>query len=200
LIGYEWTSMPRGDNLHRVVVYADGAEKAAQLTPVSAFDGDRPEDLWAFLERYEKTTGGRILAIPHNANLSNGRMFAVEDSAGKPFDRRHAETRARWEPIVEVTQIKGDGETHPLLSPDDELADFETWDKGNLNIGKTLPKEPWMLRFEYARSALKLGLELEAKLGVNPFQFGMIGSTDAHTSLATGAEDTFSSPAGRVRT
>jgi hypothetical protein len=191
LIGYEWTSMPRGDNLHRVVVYADGAEKAAQLTPVSAFDGDRPEDLWAFLERYEKTTGGRILAIPHNANLSNGRMFAVEDSAGKPFDRRHAETRARWEPIVEVTQIKGDGETHPLLSPDDELADFETWDKGNLNIGKTLPKEPWMLRFEYARSALKLGLELEAKLGVNPFQFGMIGSTDAHTSLATGAEDNF---------
>ncbi len=191
LIGYEWTSMPGGDNLHRVVVYADGADKAARMTPVSAFDGDRPEDLWAFLERYEKTTGGRILAIPHNANLSNGRMFAVEDSAGKPLDRRHAETRARWEPIVEVTQIKGDGETHPLLSPDDELAGFEIWDKGNLNIGKTLPKEPWMLRFEYARSALKLGLELEAKLGVNPFQFGMIGSTDAHTSLATGAEDNF---------
>lgn len=191
LIGYEWTSMPNGDNLHRVVVYADGAEKASRLTPVSAFDGDRPEDLWAFLERYEKTTGGRVLAIPHNANLSNGRMFAVEDSAGKPFDRRHAATRARWEPLVEVTQIKGDGETHPLLSPDDELADFETWDKGNLNVASTLPKEPWMLRFEYARSALQLGLELEAKLGVNPFQFGMIGSTDAHTSLATGAEDNF---------
>lgn len=191
LIGYEWTSMPDGDNLHRVVVYADGAEKAARLTPVSAFDGDRPEDLWAFLERYEKTTGGRVLAIPHNSNLSNGRMFAVEDSAGKPFDRRHAATRARWEPIVEVTQIKGDGETHPLLSPDDELADFETWDKGNLNVAATLPKAPWMLRFEYARSALQLGLDLEAKLGVNPFAFGMIGSTDAHTSLATGAEDNF---------
>jgi len=191
MIGYEWTSMPRGDNLHRVVVYADGADKAARLTPVSAFDGDRPEDLWAFLARYEKATGGRILAIPHNANLSNGRMFALETSAGKPMDAAHAKTRAKWEPIVEVTQIKGDGETHPLLSPDDELADFETWDKGNLNVGKTLPKEPWMLRFEYARSALKLGLELDAKLGINPFQFGMIGSTDAHTSLATAGEDNF---------
>jgi len=191
LIGYEWTSMPRGDNLHRVVVYADGADKAARLTPVSAFDGDRPEDLWAFLERYEKATGGRVLAIPHNANLSNGRMFAVEDSSGEKFSKEYAKTRALWEPLVEVTQIKGDGETHPMLSPDDELADFETWDKGNLNVGKTLPKEPWMLRFEYARSALKLGLELEAKLGVNPFKFGMIGSTDAHTSLATAAENNF---------
>ncbi len=191
LIGYEWTSMPQGDNLHRVVVYADGADKAGRLIPVSAFDGDRPEDLWAFLARYEKTTGGRILAIPHNANLSNGRMFALETSAGKPFDARYAKTRARWEPLVEVTQIKGDGETHPLLSPDDELADFERWDKGNLNVGKTLPKEPWMLRFEYARSALKLGLDLEETLGVNPFKFGMIGSTDAHTSLATAAENNF---------
>lgn len=191
LIGYEWTSMPKGDNLHRVVVYADAADRASQLIPVSAFDGDRPEDLWAFLSRYEKTTGGRILAIPHNANLSNGRMFALETSAGKPFDVGYAKTRARWEPLVEVTQIKGDGETHPLLSPDDELADFERWDKGNLNVGKTLPKEPWMLRFEYARSALKLGLELERKLGINPFKFGMIGSTDAHTSLSTAAENNF---------
>ncbi|MBY0399280.1 DUF3604 domain-containing protein [Myxococcota bacterium] len=191
LIGFEWTSMPNGDNLHRVVVFADGADKAARMTPVSAFDGDRPEDLWAFLERYERQTGGRILAIPHNANLSNGRMFALETSAGKAFDRGYAETRARWEPVVEVTQIKGDGEAHPLLSPDDELADFETWDKGNLNVGRTLPKEPWMLRFEYAREALKLGLDLHAKLGINPFRFGMIGSTDAHTSLATGAENNF---------
>ena len=191
LIGFEWTSMPNGDNLHRVVVYGDGADKAARMTPVSAFDGDQPEDLWAFLERYEQATGGRILAIPHNANLSNGRMFAVETSAKKPFDTRYAKTRARWEPLVEVTQIKGDGETHPLLSPDDEFADFERWDKGNLNVRATLPKEPWMLRFEYAREALKLGLDLKAKLGIDPFRFGMIGSTDAHTSLATAAENNF---------
>ena len=140
LIGFEWTSWPGGDNLHRVVVYGDDAEKAARLAPVSAYDGDRPEDLWAFMERYEAETGGRILAIPHNANLSNGRMFAIEDSEGRPFDRAYSERRARHEPIVEVTQMKGDGEAHPLLSPDDEFADFETWDFGNLNINETAPQ------------------------------------------------------------
>lgn len=191
LIGYEWTSMPQGDNLHRVVIYRDGADKAGRMTPVSAFDGERPEDLWAFMQRYETETGGQILAIPHNANLSNGRMFAVEDSAGKPIGRAYATTRARWEPLVEVTQIKGDAETHPLLSPDDELADFETWDRGNLNVGATVPKQPEMLQYEYARSALGLGLQLEEETGVNPFKLGMIGSTDSHTSLATGAEDNF---------
>ena len=183
LIGFEWTSMPGGDNLHRVVVYADDADQAGQMIPVSAFDGDRPEDLWAFMQRYEAKTGGRILAIPHNANLSNGRMFATEDSSGKPIDQKYAVTRSRWEPLMEVTQIKGDGETHPLLSPDDEFADFETWDKGNLELSGTLPKQAGMLKYEYARSALKTG--------VNPFKFGMIGSTDAHTSLATGAENNF---------
>ena len=191
LIGFEWTSMPQGDNLHRVVVYADAADKAAQLIPVSAFDGERPEDLWAFMEKYESLTRGRVLAIPHNANLSNGRMFSVEDSNGNPIDEAYATRRARHEPLVEVTQIKGDAEAHPLLSPDDEFADFETWDFGNLNVAKTVPKADGMLRYEYARSALKLGLEQEAKIGVNPFKFGMIGSTDAHTSLATAAEDDF---------
>ena len=191
LIGFEWTSMPGGDNLHRVVVYSDDAERAGQMIPVSAFEGDRPEDLWAFMEQYETRTGGRILAIPHNANLSNGRMFAVEDSSGKPIGQRYARRRARWEPLVEVTQIKGDGETHPFLSPDDEFADFETWDKGNLALQGMIPKEPGMLQYEYARAALKTGLQLEARTGVNPYKFGMIGSTDAHTSLATGAEKNF---------
>jgi hypothetical protein len=191
LIGYEWTSMPNGDNLHRVVVYADGADKAGRMIPVSAFDGDRPEDLWNFMDRYESTTHGRILAIPHNANVSNGLMFKVEDSQGRPFDKAYAARRAQHEPIVEVTQIKGDGEAHPLLSPDDEFADFGTWDKSNIRIGNTVPKTPDMLPFEYARSALKLGLGQQAALGVNPFKFGMIGSTDAHTSLATAAEDNF---------
>ena len=192
LIGYEWTSMPAGDNLHRVVVYGDAADRAAKLIPFSAFDGDRPEDLWNFMRRYEQETQGRILAIPHNSNLSNGRMFALEDSQGKAFDADYAAERARLEPLVEVTQIKGDSETHPLLSPDDEFAEFESWDTGNLAIvGGTVPKRDGMLQYEYVRRALEHGISEERRLGVNPFRFGMIGSTDAHTSLATGAEDNF---------
>ena len=191
LIGFEWTSMPGGDNLHRVVVYGDDAERARQLVPVSAFDGPEPEDLWAFMESYERKVDGRILAIPHNANVSNGRMFAVEDSRGAAFDSEYAKRRARLEPLVEVTQIKGDAEAHPLLSPDDEFADFETWDFGNLHVLNTVPKGEGQIEFEYARSALKLGLGEAARTGTNPFKFGMIGSTDAHTSLATAAEDDF---------
>ena len=191
LIGFEWTSMPGGDNLHRVVVYGDDADQARQLIPVSAFDGPEPEDLWDFMESYEREAQGQILAIPHNANVSNGRMFAVEDSRGAAFDSDYAKRRARLEPLVEVTQIKGDAEAHPLLSPDDEFADFETWDFGNLHVLNTVPKEAGQLEFEYARSALKLGLREAARTGTNPFKFGMIGSTDAHTSLATAAEDDF---------
>lgn len=191
LIGFEWSAMPSGDNLHRVVIYRDGAERAGKLIPVSAFEGQRPEDLWSFLERYTEETGGEILAVPHNGNVSNGRMFADTDSEGREIDAAYAERRARWEPLVEVVQIKGDGETHPLLSPEDEFADFETWDKSNLLIGMATPKEPWMLQYEYAREALKRGLEIQARTGANPYRFGMIGGTDAHTSLATAAEDNF---------
>ncbi len=191
LIGFEWTSMPGGDNLHRVVVYGDDGEKASRRVPVSAFDGERPEDLWRFMESYEADLDGRILAIPHNANLSNGRMFAIETSEGERFDAQHARRRARLEPLVEVTQIKGDGETHPLLSPDDEFADFETWDAGNLHVLNTVPKGEGQIEFEYARSALRLGLAEAGRLGVNPFQFGMIGSSDAHTALAAVAEDDY---------
>ena len=191
LIGFEWSSMPAGDNLHRVVVYADGADKAAAMIPLSAFDSDRPEDLWTFMERYERQTGGRILAIPHNANMSNGRMFALQDSDGQPFSAAYAARRAAHEPIVEVTQIKGDGETHPDLSPRDPFADFETWDFGNIDVIKTVPKGPGQVEFEYARSALKLGLEQTERTGANPFKFGMIGSSDSHTGLATAAEDDY---------
>ena len=191
LIGFEWSSMPRGDNLHRVVVYRDGAKAARQRIPVSAFEGDRPEDLWRFMEEYESEVGGQILAIPHNANLSNGRMFATSQSDGTAIDAAYAKRRARHEPVVEVTQYKGDGETHPALSPEDPFADFETWDFGNLHATKTFPKEPGMLPFEYARSALKLGLQVADRTGENPFSFGMIGSTDSHTSLAAGAEDDY---------
>jgi hypothetical protein len=189
LIGYEWTSNNSGNNLHRVVIFRDGKEKADQIVPFSAFDSEDPAMLWKFLDGYTDKTGGEVLAIPHNGNLSNGRMFVLVDFEGRGLTRAYAETRARLEPVYEVTQIKGDGETHPFLSPNDEFAGFERWDKGNLDL--TELKRPEMLQYEYARSGLELGLKLEQELGVNPFKFGMIGSTDSHTSLATADQDNF---------
>jgi hypothetical protein len=188
-IGFEWTSMPGGNNLHRVLVFRDDAARAGQVLPFSSFDSEDPEDLWQFMANYEARTGGSVLAIPHNGNLSNGEMFTLNDYAGNAIDRDYAETRARREPLYEVTQIKGDGETHPLLSPDDPYADFGTWAHGNLT--STVPKREEMLRYEYARSALGTGLVLEQRTGVNPYRFGMIGSSDAHTGLAAVAEDNF---------
>ena len=188
LIGYEWTS-EGGDNIHRNVVFRGSAIEANQTWPYSQFDSKNPEKLWAHLEAYEKKTGSDALAIPHNGNLSNGRMFSVNSYDGKPLSKELANLRARYEPLAEVTQIKGDGEAHPLLSPEDEFADFDTWDAANLT-GTEL-KKPEMLPAEYARSALKTGLSLEAKIGVNPFKFGMIGSTDAHTGLPTVEEENF---------
>ena len=187
-IGYEWTSWPGGNNLHRVVIYRDGADKLKGIVPFSSFMSSDPEDLWSSLGRYEETTGGRVLAIPHNGNLSNGLMFRTARFDGSELDPEYAEKRARWEPLVEVTQIKGDGEAHPFLSPDDEFANYESWDIGNF---AGVPKTNEMLQFEYARSALKLGLSLYSELGVNPFRFGMIGSTDSHTALATADESNF---------
>jgi len=187
-IGYEWTSWPGGSNLHRVVVYRDGADRLKDRLPFSAYMSDDPEDLWAALGRYEAETGGRALAIPHNGNLSNGLMFLPETRAGEAIGADYATRRARWEPLVEVTQIKGDGETHPFLSPDDEFANYESWDLANF---AGVPKTDDMLQYEYARSALKLGLQLYGELGVNPFRFGMIGSTDSHTALSTADESNF---------
>ena len=189
LTGYEWTSMINGNNLHRVVIYKDGADKVGQLPPFSGQDSLDPRDLWAALATYEEVTGGEVLAIAHNGNLSNGMMFPSETVDGKPIDGAYAEMRARWEPIYEVTQVKGDGEAHPVLSPTDEFADYETWDWDN--IGRNQAKEDWMLKHEYARSALQLGLQYREKLGTNPYKFGMIGSTDGHNSLSTTAEDNF---------
>ena len=151
---------------------------------------DDPRDLWKWMAAYEAKTGGNVLAIAHNGNLSNGRMFPVIESfTGKPIDREYAAQRAHWERIYEATQIKGDGETHPFLSPTDEFAAFERWDKGNLDLSELKKNE--MLRYEYARSALKNGLKLGQELGTNPYQFGMIGSTDSHTGLATADQDNF---------
>ncbi|MGH8243887.1 MAG: DUF3604 domain-containing protein, partial [Steroidobacteraceae bacterium] len=192
-IGFEWTSNTGGNNLHRVVMFRDGADKAGRIEPYTTIrpvGSDDPKDLWKYLQAYEEKTGGQTLAIAHNGNLSNGIMFPVVDSfTGQPITKEYADTRARWEPVYEATQIKGDGEAHPFLSPNDEMAGYEIWDKFNLNM--SVPKEKPMLQYEYARTALQIGLQLEAKLGTNPYKFGMIGSTDTHTGLATADEDNF---------
>jgi len=192
-IGYEWTSNTGGNNLHRNVIFRDNGDKASRVVPFTVLPpmgSDNPRDLWKWMAAYEEKTGGNVLAIAHNGNLSNGRMFPIiEPGLDKPIDREYAQTRLKWERLYEATQIKGDGETHPYLSPNDEFANYETWDKGNLDL--SVAKTPAMLEFEYARSALKNGLVLEQKLGANPYKFGMVGSTDSHTALATADEDNY---------
>ena len=193
LIGYEWTSLDAGNNMHRVVIYRDDADKASQVTPyttLAPLGSTNPRDLWKWMQRYEDKTGGQVLAIAHNGNLSNGIMFPSTDIYdGTTVDEEYINERIRREPLYEITQMKGDGESHPLLSPDDEFADYETWDISNL--GSTALKTPDMLPGEYGREALKRGLEIESRLGINPYKFGLIGSTDTHTSLATTNENNF---------
>ena len=189
MIGFEWTSTPNGDNLHRVVVFRDDADKAGQILPFSLFDSMDPEDLWKYLAGYEEKTGGQAIAIPHNGNLSNGLMFTEKRFSGDPMDKAYAEARLRWEPIIEVSQIKGDGETHPFLSTDDEFADFETWDASN--IDGSAPKKKEMLQYEYMRSALKIGLKISQRLGVNPYQVGITAASDSHTGIATTREENY---------
>jgi len=189
LIGYEYT--PFFPAIHRVVIFRDNAEKANKVLPLTAFDSERPEDLWEYLRAYEESTGGAALAIPHNSNLTSGKMFDVVDSEGQPLSCDYAKARSHWEPLVEATQIKGDSETHPVVSPDDEFADFETWDgwAGRQNggvdsSGKARPSRPdSKVKYEYVRSALKLGLQQQSVTGANPFKFGMIGSSDIHMAL-----------------
>jgi hypothetical protein len=191
-IGYEWTSNTGGNNLHRNVIFRDNADKAGRVEPYTTIEplgSDNPVDLWKWMAAYEEKTGGNVLAIAHNGNLSNGRMFPTVEAFGKKLDREYADTRAKWERLYETTQTKGTGESHPYLSPNDEFADFELWDKGNLDGSVAKTKD--MLEFEYARSALKNGLSLEAQLGTNPYKFGLIGSSDAHTGLAAMEEENF---------
>ncbi len=188
-IGFEWTSAPNGNNLHRNVIFRDGKDKADQIIPISVYDTADPEKLWDWMADYERKTGGQLMAIAHNGNISNGLMFDdITLVSKKPLDRDYAERRMRWEPLYEVTQMKGDGEAHPALSPNDEFADFETWDEGSFGPVSNTPE---MLPREYAREAYKRGLAFEQKLGVNPFKFGLIGSTDSHTGLPTTQEDSF---------
>ena len=211
--GYEWTAMKNGDNLHRVVIFKDDAETVQKIIPFSSMDSDNPEDLWSFRRDYNESTGGEAISVSHNSNISGGAMFPTEDSFGAPLDKNYANMRNRWEPLVEATQVKGDSETHPVLSPDDEFADYETWE-GNIGRSETNRLEKISDKGEcsgnnnykcyrykdsesdryigsYVRSALKRGLEYKKKIGVNPFKFGVIGSSDNHTALAASDEDNF---------
>ena len=191
LLGYEYTSMPGGNNLHRVVILRDGFSQGRKVIPFTANISDKPEKLWDWMDRYEQVTGGKALAIPHNSNVSNGLMFQMVGPDGGPMTAAYARRRAAHEPVVEATQIKGDSESHSFLSPNDEFAGFGTagWDKGNLTMA--LGSTPDMYAGNYVREALKRGLAIEARTGVNPYRLGMIGSTDSHTGLSTADEDNF---------
>ncbi len=187
LIGWEWTSTPGGNNLHRVVFMPDGEEKARQFLPFSSFDGDKPEELWAWLEETSERVGTDFVAIPHNSNISGGMMFDEVDSEGRPITAEYARMRMRWEPVVEVTQIKGDSETHPKLSPNDELVGFETYS----HLLKVGGGQAEVDEGDYVRSALQRGLQIDAKVGANPYKFGLVGSTDSHTGLSSAEEHNF---------
>ena len=216
-IGFEWTQVFY--NLHRVVIFKDGASKASSVLPFSQYDSSDPEDLWKYLDNYESQTKGEVLAIPHNGNLSQGVMFALEGADGKPLTAEYAKTRSRWEPLFEVTQIKGDSEAHPYLSFEDSFSDYETVPVDSLHrdfseefkkqrvltdynswIGKKIKSGDmsWNYTYGYARPALKLGIQQQVKLGINPFKFGMIGSTDSHTSLSTADNNNFLGKSSRV--
>jgi len=189
LIGYEWTPNVSGtDHLHRNIIYRDGKQIADQVAPMTTFDTKNPEDLWRWMEAWTKKTGGKILAIPHNGNLSHGRMFSLKTFENKELTVAWASDRAKWEPLYEVTQTKGTSEQHPALAPNDEFAQFEIWDR---DYSTQTPKKLEIIKNEYAREAYKNGLILESKLGVNPFKFGLVGSTDAHTGLTGGEENNF---------
>ena len=185
LFGWEWSSMPGGKNLHRVVLTDATAKQAMEFYPYSAFESSRPEDLWKFLETTKARTGADFVAIPHNSNISGGLMFDMVDSDGRPLTAQYARTRAAWEPVVEVTQTKGTSEVRPELAPSDEFAEFEI--RRKLLIGTPTPPS----EADYARSALLRGLQVKGKVGVNPYKFGMIGSTDIHTGMSDVQESRF---------
>lgn len=212
-MGWEWSSTPQGANLHRVIVMREGKEKGEQFLPYTSLDSDKPEDLWKWLDETAKNTGANFIAIPHNSNISKGLMFPLQDSEGAVLSKDYAVNRMRWEPVAEVTQIKGDSETHPKLSPTDEFADFETYEHfievegtkksalyGDAFVGQLSAKDRELLKQnkerlvqagDYARSALLRGLAVESRVGANPFKFGMIGSTDSHTGLSSAEESNF---------
>jgi hypothetical protein len=187
-IAFEWSSQAGGNNLHRNVIFRDGADRTSQVIPLTTFASGDPATLWAWLTAYEAKTGGQVLAIPHNGNLSNGRMFEERQYDGSPMTAEWAKTRARWEPLFEIYQTKGQSEASMAMSPTDEMSQFEVWDTANLT---GVAKKPGMKRTEYLREGLKSGMRIEGQLGVNPFHYGMAAGTDAHTGLSTPLENNY---------
>ena len=190
LIGWEYSPVRDGANLHRVILTPDGAETAKKFLPFSSTQSIKPEDLWRWLDETAEATGADFVAIPHNSNVSKGEMFARVNTAGEPIDADYARQRSRWETVAEITQIKGTSETHPLLSPDDEFADFEFFNH-LLEMRPDARLIPTVTEGDYIRPALRTGLEMQQQLGANPYRLGIIGSTDSHTGLASAEEDNF---------
>ena len=187
LIGWEWSSVPMGVNLHRVVISPDGGDIAKSYIPFGSDQSQYPQHLWEWLEDTSNKTGAEFIAIPHNSNISKGYMFDRTTLEGDQITASYAKTRLAWEPIVEVTQIKGDSETHSKLSPNDDFSDFENYEY-HIQVGKSeyIPQEA-----DFIRPALKVGLEIEKSVGVNPYKFGLIGSTDSHSGLSSPEESNF---------
>ncbi len=188
LIGWEWTSIPAGANLHRVIFTNSDAKVAQSYQPFSSALSNYPEDLWQWLENTAQITGADFIAIPHNSNISRGFMFPsnkrLRDTA---IDIDWINQRAKWETAVEITQVKGDSEIDPLLSPDDEFADFEAFP----HYLKEGVADYTPTKGDFIRPALLTGLKLDKQYGRNPYAFGLIGSTDSHTGLATADEGYF---------
>ena len=174
-VGYEWTSMPGGQNLHRCVIFAD----KGPAMPFSSFDSDDPEALWKNLEAQRKL-GLDVIAVPHNGNISNGLMFDTKDMSGKPITADYARRRMANEPLAEIVQAKGQTETSPALSPSDEFANFEMFTSLLSGAG-----EAKSATGSYLRQAYGVGQELQAKLGVNPFKYGIEAGTDFHSGITS---------------
>ncbi len=182
---FEWTSNPDKRNLHRVVMFRDTA-KLPELV-ISALDSDKPEVLWTWMEAL-RAKGSTLFAIPHNGNASDGRMFELTRSDGKPIDAVYNATRSVNEPLYEITQIKGTSETHPSLSPNDEFAGFEQWDY-TLSADS---ERPTHRKGSFARQALLDGLAQDARGNGNPFKYGFIGDSDTHNAAGSNEEFNYS--------
>ena len=188
LIGYEWSSMPETKNLHRNVIFRGATAPA----PFTSIDSSRPEDLWNWLEGQRKQ-GFQVLAIPHNSNMSDGAMFDSVDSDGKPLTAAYAEHRRRNEPVVEITQLKGASETNPILSPNDEFADFEIV---NERVGSGIKETKF--HGSYVRDAYRAGLTMQETQGFDPYKFGVVGASDSHAAMTPTRADHYNGAHGMV--